>query len=160
MNPGKENTRRAALWIFLAELRESFFMAMSAIRGHKLRSALTLLGVLVGVFSIIAVMTALRVMQSNIERQLSQLGAHSFMVQKWPNTMFGGKHDWEKYRRRKDITLDMGRSLGERTTLPESIGIETTFWGGQVETRFAQSAPNVQLFGETPGSFPARNWDA
>ena len=48
-------------------MRESFPMAMGAIAAHKLRSALTLLGVLVGVFSIIVVMTAMRVMQSNID---------------------------------------------------------------------------------------------
>jgi putative ABC transport system permease protein len=53
---------------FFGEARESATMAMGAIAAHKLRSALTLLGVLVGVFSIIVVMTAMRVMQSNIER--------------------------------------------------------------------------------------------
>ena len=41
-------------------------MAIGSIASHKLRSALTLLGVLVGVFSIIVVMTAMRVMQANI----------------------------------------------------------------------------------------------
>ncbi len=154
----QDKTRRAALWIVLAEMRESFAMAMIAIRGHKLRSALTLLGVLVGVFSIIAVMTALRVMQSNIERQLSQLGAHSFMVRKWPNTMFGGNIDWQKYRRRQDISLDQANEVIRRAVLPTAVGAETQFWGGQVESRFASSAPNVQLFGESPGSFPVRNW--
>ncbi|MCU0788312.1 MAG: ABC transporter permease, partial [Verrucomicrobia bacterium] len=143
----QDKTRRAALWIVLAEMRESFAMAMIAIRGHKLRSALTLLGVLVGVFSIIAVMTALRVMQSNIERQLSQLGAHSFMVRKWPNTMFGGNIDWQKYRRRQDISLDQANEVIRRAVLPTAVGAETQFWGGQVESRFASSAPNVQLFG-------------
>ena len=44
----------------LAELRESFLMALDAIATHKLRSGLTLLGVMVGVFSIILVMTAMR----------------------------------------------------------------------------------------------------
>ncbi len=53
---------------FASEIRESFTMAIGAIASHKLRSALTLLGVLVGVFSIIVVMTAMRVLQSNIER--------------------------------------------------------------------------------------------
>jgi putative ABC transport system permease protein len=158
MKPNPPHARRAALWIILAEMRESFFMAMNAIRGHKLRSALTLLGVLVGVFSIIAVMTALRVMQSNIERQLSQLGAHSFMIRKWPNMMFGGNHDWQKYRRRQDITLDQANEVIRRALLPTAVGAETQFWGGQVESRFASSAPNVQLFGESPGSFPVRNW--
>ena len=51
-----------------AECRESVRMALTAIAAHKLRSALTLLGVMIGVFSIIVVMTAMRVMQSNIER--------------------------------------------------------------------------------------------
>jgi len=49
-----------------AEIHESFRMAMGAVAAHKLRSALTLLGVLVGVFSIIVVMTAMRVMQNDI----------------------------------------------------------------------------------------------
>jgi putative ABC transport system permease protein len=143
--------------LLLGELRESLAMAVHAIAAHKLRSALTLLGVLIGVFSIIVVMTALRVMQNNIESSLSQLGINSFMIRKRPMMSFGGV-DWEKVARRKDITLDMGRQLAEQTNLPQSIGIETMFWGGQVETRFGQSAPTVQVYGETPGSFPSRNW--
>jgi putative ABC transport system permease protein len=143
--------------IFLAELRESLAMALQAITAHKLRSALTLLGVLIGVFSIIVVMTALRVMQSNIESELSQLGINSFMIQKRPGMMLGGI-DWERYARRRNITLAMGQRLQERLTLAPSVGIETTFWGGQIETQYAKTAPNVQMYGETPGSFPVRNW--
>ena len=77
-------------------------MALTAIAAHKLRSALTLLGVLVGVFSIIVVMTAMRVLQSNIERELSSLGSETFMVRKWPGTFFGvSSGDYEKYWRRR-----------------------------------------------------------
>ncbi|MGA2866121.1 MAG: ABC transporter permease [Verrucomicrobiota bacterium] len=144
--------------IFLAELRESFLMAMSALAAHKLRSALTLLGVLVGVFSIIVVMTAMRVMQSDIEQEISQLGSQTFLVQKWPAIYFGGPEGFEKYWRRKDITLAQGVELEKKATLASTIGIETDFWGGQVETRYKKTAPNVALFGETPGSFLARNW--
>ena len=53
--------------LLLAEIRESFSMAMNALTAHKLRSALTLLGVLIGVFSIIVVMTAMRVLERNAE---------------------------------------------------------------------------------------------
>ena len=142
----------------LAEIRESFLMAMSAIAAHKLRSALTLLGVLVGVFSIIVVMTAMRVMQADIEREMSQLGSQTFVVRKWPGIYFGGPEGFEKYWRRKNITLLQGQRLEEKATLAKSVGMETMFWGGQVETRFKKTAPNVQLLGESPGSFPARNW--
>ena len=141
------------------ELRESLTMALGAITAHKLRSALTLLGVLVGVFSIILVMTAMRVMQSNIERELSALGSNTFMVRKWPNAFFGFSGDLEKYRRRKDITMATAKKLAEKTTLPVSIGLESSFWSGEIQTRYKTSAPTVKLYGETPGSFSAHNWN-
>src|SRR5579863_4341194 len=100
---------------FISELRESLNMALGAVTAHKLRSALTLLGVLVGVFSIIVVMTAMRVLQSNIERQLSSLGSETFMVRKWPGTMFGiSSGDYEKYWRRKNISMNDGKRLMEK----------------------------------------------
>src|SRR5215472_15342025 len=144
--------------ILFAEAKESFFMAMNALAAHKLRSSLTLLGVLVGVFSIIVVMTAMRVMQSDIENQLSRLGSQTFVVRKWPGIYFGGPEGFERYWRRKNITLAQGLALQEKCTLAQSVGIETGFWGGEVETRYKKTAPTVQLLGETPGSFPARNW--
>ncbi len=143
----------------LAEAKESFLMAITAITSHKLRSALTLLGVLVGVFSIIVVMTAMRVMQSNIERQLSSLGTDTFVIRKWPTTYFGFSGDLQKIWRRKNITLAQGKLLEEKTQLPVSIGVETVFWSGEITTRYKTSAPTVRLYGETPGSFSAHGWD-
>ena len=49
-------------------------MAMGALVAHKLRSALTLLGVMVGVFSIIVVMTTMRAMQRDIETEHRAIG--------------------------------------------------------------------------------------
>jgi len=95
--------------ILLGEFHESFSMAIGALAAHKLRSALTLLGVLIGVFSIIVVMTAMRVLQKNIETQLSSLGAQTFRVTKWPGLYFGGPDGMEKYWRRKNINLAQGR---------------------------------------------------
>src|ERR1039458_1020825 len=91
--------------LLLGELHESFSMAMNAVTAHKLRSALTLLGVLIGVFSIIVVMTAMRVLQSRIESQISSLGSQTFMIRKWPAVFFTPPEGIEKIRRRKNITL-------------------------------------------------------
>src|SRR4029077_12707479 len=102
--------------IVLAEMRESFTMALGALRAHKLRSSLTLLGILVGVFSIIVVMTAMRVMQSNIESLLSQLGSQTFVVQKTPVVLFNRAQGLEKIRRRPNITLQQGLRAVERVT--------------------------------------------
>jgi putative ABC transport system permease protein len=143
---------------FASELRESFVMAMSALAAHKLRSALTLLGVLVGVFSIIVVMTAVRVMQNNIEGELGKLGANTFQVDKWPALYFGGPEGFQKFWRRKNISLAHGLAVRDRASLASSVGVETSFWSGQASSRFAKSAPSVQLTGALPGNFAARNW--
>ncbi len=150
--------RRPRGILFWAELRESFFMAMGALRTHKLRSSLTLLGVLVGVFSIIVVMTAMRVLQNNIESELSQLGSHTFQVRKWPAVYFGGPDGFEKFMRRKNITYAHGRLVMDKATLAQSVGMESYLWSGEALSRFGKTPPNVILFGATPGGFPARNW--
>ena len=139
----------------LAEAKESFLMAMNAIAAHKLRSALTLLGVLVGVFSIIVIMTAMRVLKSNIEREISQLGGNTFSIRKWPAIQFGGPEGFEKIWRRKNITLAHGRRVEERATLAASVGIEGNFWGGEVETRF-QKTPSrpCRCSAKPPAVFP------
>jgi len=150
---------RAPITWFI-EARESATMAVTAIAAHKLRSALTLLGVLVGVFSIIVVMTAMRVLQSNIERELSSLGSETFMVRKWPGTFFGvSSGDYEKYWRRKNVSMNDGKRLMEKISSPANIGIEAVFWSGEIKTRYKTSAPQVRLYGETPGSFAAHNWN-
>lgn len=145
------------LLILLIELRESIWMAFNAVAVHKLRSALTLLGVLVGVFSIIVVMTTMRVMQSYVEGEISHLGSQTFMLRKFPGLIFS-RNDIEKMRRRKNLTLAQGLRFEQKLTLAAAVGLDTSFWAGQVETRYKTTAPDVQLFGETPGSFPAKNW--
>jgi putative ABC transport system permease protein len=144
--------------LLLAEVKESFVMAMSALVAHKLRSALTLLGVLVGVFSIIVVMTAMRALQHSIELELSQLGSHTFQVRKWPGIYFGGPDGFEKYWRRQNITLAQGRQVVERASMARTVGLESYFGGGEAISRYAKTPPGIFLIGGTPGSFPARNW--
>ena len=148
------------LRILLAESVESFRMGMGALAAHKLRSALTLLGVLIGVFSIIVVMTAMRVLKSTVESQLSRMGSQTFMIRKMPVILFDSPEGgFEKFRRRKNITVAQVRRLQDRMALPASIGMETGLWSGQLETRYAKTAPNISVLGETPGSFPARSWN-
>ena len=149
-------TKRAQ---FRAELHESFLMAMSALGAHKLRSALTLLGVTVGVFSIIVVMTAMRVLQSNIEKEMGQLGAHTFSVQKFPAIFVGGREGWEKFWRRKNITWQQIQALKEKATLAQNIAVETYFGRDAVNSRFAEVDTDVPMIGVSPESFPAKNWN-
>lgn len=141
-----------------AEISEGLRMALAALAAHKLRSGLTLLGVMVGVFSIMLTMTALRVLQRNVEREMSQLGAHTFAVRKWPAIYFGGPEGFEKYWRRKPITWEQGRQIEQRAVLVAAVGVEDEFRVGEVSSPYGRTPPTVRLLGVTPGSFPARNW--
>jgi putative ABC transport system permease protein len=145
--------------LLLAEARESFTMAMNALAAHKLRAALTLLGVVVGVFSIIVTMTAMRVLQSNIEGELSGLGAHTFTVDKWPAISFEGAEGWEKYRRRKPLTLQHQAALQERATLAVAVGAETGFRRGEASSRHIKTDPDVLLLGVTPEALTCKSWN-
>ena len=130
--------------IYRAELIESLRMAMAALSAHKLRSALTLLGVLVGEFSIIFVMTAMRVLQQNIETELAQLGSHTFAVQKWPGIFFGGSDGFEKFWRRKNITMQQGQLVKDRATLAQrwqALGGFATRWSAMCARRGKRSNP-------------------
>jgi len=143
---------------FGAELKESFQMAMGALAAHKLRSALTLLGVLVGVFSIIVVMTAMRVMQSNIEKELGQLGAHTFSVQKWPPIFVQGRENWEKIWRRQNINMQQVQLLREKATLAQSVAVDAYLARDAVTSYNVETNPDVPLIGVSPESFSAKNW--
>jgi putative ABC transport system permease protein len=151
-------SRAKGLAVFHAELWESFFMAMQALAAHKLRSALTLLGVMVGVFSIIMVMTAMRVLQSNIEAGMSELGANTFTVEKWPAISFEGPKGWEKYRRRKNLTLQNVMQLREQATMAQSVSAETWLSSAEAASRFATTNPDIDMTGVMPDTFAAKNW--
>ena len=140
------------------EFAELMKISLTAIRANKLRSALTLLGIVVGVFSIIGVMTAVRVLQSSIENGLSNLGSHTFQIQKFPALFVGGHDQWQKFRNRKDITIDQAEFVAERMTLAQYVGIEGWQWGQTVEFGKRKTNPNVNLCGENPEGIPTNNW--
>jgi len=141
---------------FTIELKESFWMALNAIRAHKLRSSLTLLGIAIGVFSIIVVMTALQVLQANIEKSLSEFSTDTFVIQRWPGLEFGGPGNFDKYRKRKNLLYDQGLALKERASLAKNVGMENDFHRGVAESKYAKTNPNTQLYGMTPEAFPAK----
>src|SRR5437879_9225022 len=78
-------------------------MALTALKTNKLRSGLTMLGVTIGVFSVIGVMTALSVIQLSIENGLSFLGSNLFQFAKYP--VISSRDPEEKYANRRNISL-------------------------------------------------------
>jgi putative ABC transport system permease protein len=132
-----------------ASLKESLVMAFHALRSSKLRSALTILGIVVGIFSIISVTTAMQVLRNSIEEGISELGANTFQIQKFGvgfNTSHAQRHKW---RNRKHITYEQALVVKEKTTLAEAVGIEVWTGGKIVWWESQKTMPNVGVGGET-----------
>ena len=99
-------------------------MALAAIRSSKLRSVLTMLGIVVGIFSIISVMTALSVLRNSIEQGMTQLGANTFQVQKFSMDFNTTPEQRRRMRNRKNITYEQALQVRDKATLALSVGIE------------------------------------
>jgi putative ABC transport system permease protein len=130
----------------LADLKEALAMALSAIRTSKLRSLLTLLGIAVGVFSIISVMTAVGVLKNSIEEGMTSLGANTFQVQKYP-AFQTGPEERRRYRNRKNITLEQAMEVREKATLAAAVGIEIWEFGKTMVWRGTKTNPNIAMAG-------------
>lgn len=128
------------------QIKESFIMALSSMRANKLRSSLTLVGIVIGLFSIIVVMTSIGAIQSSIETSLNFLGTNTFIVQKYPAIRMG-MHSWRKYRNREDITAEQGIELKRRAKLPLAVGMLLERGGRTVKYKDNSTNPNVSVQG-------------
>src|SRR5438309_9546073 len=79
-------------------------MAWSSLGANKLRSALTMLGITIGVFSVISVMTAIGALQNSIESGISFLGSNIFQFAKYPVNVDAGGETKKKFQNRRNIT--------------------------------------------------------
>src|SRR5258708_40275317 len=79
-------------------------MAMSSLGANKLRSALTMVGITIGVFSVISVMTAIGALQNSIESGISFLGSNIFQFAKYPVNVDAGGETKKKFQNRRNIT--------------------------------------------------------
>ncbi|PST83327.1 ABC transporter [Pedobacter yulinensis] len=80
---------------------ESFRFALDAIRQNKLRTILSLLGITIGIFTIIAVFTAVDTLRNKLQESVDKLGSKTIFIQKWPWGGFGD-YPWWKYMNRPE----------------------------------------------------------
>jgi putative ABC transport system permease protein len=86
------------------QFKESFTMALVALRSNKLRTFLTLLGIIIGVLTIIAVVSVIQGLNNYVYTKMSFYGANDFSVQKF--SMIGTSlKDFREQLKRKDLTL-------------------------------------------------------
>jgi putative ABC transport system permease protein len=94
---------------------EALRLALSSILAHKLRSGLTLLGVIFGVATVIVVVSLVEGFNSYVDDKIANIGTNAFGVQKFSIEDFSSVEALNKARRRnKDITLDDLEAVKER----------------------------------------------
>ncbi len=128
------------------------FMSFHAIRSNKLRSGLTLFGVILGVASIIAVMTAIAVVQSTMEKEMTILGAQTFQVQKWPS----GPTTAEERRLAMSwppVTIEEANAIRENVQSVDIVGPELWQFGVKAEYR-GEEIEQATIAGATPEYAP------
>jgi putative ABC transport system permease protein len=137
-------------------IHDALFMSFGAIVSNKLRSMLTLVGIVAGVASIIGVMTAISVVQATMEKEMSVLGAQVFQVQKWPVGGFNSDEERRRAMRRPPITVENANAIREQVETVDIVGSELWDFGFVVEYRGEATNPNITICGGTP-EYPANN---
>ncbi len=128
---------------------EYFSVAFATIRANKLRSFLTLLGVVIGVMTIIAMQSLVEGLKRNVAEQLQILGNNVFQVQKYPPIQLGGE-SWRKYRNRKNLTPEEADAIRERATAVRAVCSKAFKGGAVIRFEDKKTLPNVLILGTTP----------
>jgi putative ABC transport system permease protein len=131
-------------------------LAFDAIRANKLRSGLTMLGIAIGVFTVIGVMTVITGVQTNIESSLNVLGANSFQINKYPAINFSDPR--ERFRNRRDIDYAMARRFKESMADSATISLSVTRGGRRASNGEQHTNPNVLLCGTDENFVTARDF--
>lgn len=109
--------------IFLKLFRESILFAFDALRQNRLRTLLSLLGVTIGIFTIIAVRSGVDTLRDNLQTSVDKLGSNSVYVDKWP-WVSNGEFPWWKYMQRPVPKLKDFRELQRRSQTAEAVSYE------------------------------------
>lgn len=139
------------------KINQLFNIAVQSIINNKLRTSLTILGVVVGIFSIIVIMTIITMLQSSIEEGLSMLSKNTFQIQKY-ESMRGHAQD-RSQRNRKDLTIEEAQRLKEVLTQALYVGVEQWQFGKVVKYGNLETNPNISIAGVTVDAMRTNDWN-
>lgn len=127
-------------------LATSFRMALDELRKNRLRSFLSLFGITIGIFCIIAVLATVDSLDSSVHKELQSMGTNTIFVEKWP---WGGGSDypWWKYITRPAPKYQELRYIKDRADYAAHAAI---FFNGQANIEYRNDVlTNVTWYGIT-----------
>jgi len=132
--------RLTAIW-------EAFRVATASLRSNKLRTALTLIGIVVGVAAVISVVTIIKGLNQTVAQTFSSQGSTVFTISKNPQ-IIKSREDFIKFNRRKDVTHEDAEAIQRLCNACWRVGIAAN----AIETvkHNDQKAENVRIRGVEP----------
>jgi putative ABC transport system permease protein len=147
-------TRRRRIAAAVGARLDDFRLAIGALSSHPLRSGLTLLGIVIGVFTVVAMMSLLNGLQASIDKNMGGLGADVFQIQRLPSFSFGQLPP--EIQRRKNLTV--AHTVELREALPQAKQVGAEVWEGGKEVSAGDNrVPGAEIAGGTPEFFTNNN---
>lgn len=109
----------------LGILKEILAMAFNSLKTHKLRSFLTLLGIMIGVMTVISMVSIIQGLNRSFLSQLESVGSDLIIVEKYePGIQMGRRSEEE--RTRKDLTFEDAVAVGKECSLVKAVAVSLT----------------------------------
>ncbi len=143
--------------IVLRLISESFNFAFSSLRQNKLRTFLSLIGITIGIMTIIGVFSAVDTLRNNLQNSVDKLGSNTIYIQKWP-WQFGGDYAWWKYMNRPTPTLRDFQKVQERATSAEAVSY-FVYAGNRTITYKSNSVEGAQVSAVTHDYYKTWNFE-
>lgn len=133
---------------------ENLMMALDTLRGNKLRSFLTIFGVVVGVITVMLISSIISGINVAVEKQVESFGTRSIFLYKYSMGFTTGRRSQEE-RMRKPLTVDDSEAIKGLATIETSIpflDVSNNFWGSKVLVtgKNGKSSSAVRLQGTLP----------
>jgi putative ABC transport system permease protein len=141
---------RKASWLRtlrLTALWEAFRVALGSLRSNKLRTALTLVGIIVGVSAVIAVVTIIKGLDKTVATTFSSQGSTVFTVSKRPRVITS-REDFIKFNKRKDVTREDAEAIFRLCSSCWKSGMAVS--SVEIVKHKDQKSDNVMIRGVTP----------
>ena len=141
------------------QFREIISMALQSLGANKLRSGLTMIGITIGVFSVISVMTAIGALSSSIESGISFLGSNIFQFAKYPVSGGQGGRNAEKYENRRNITYEQAKRYASLMDgIAREVCLKTFLFNGQAVYNGEKTTPSLTVAGSNQSFLTANSY--
>jgi putative ABC transport system permease protein len=133
-------------------IKEVVAMAFDTVRGNKMRSALTVLGVVIGITSIVGMTAMIRGFDQSLREMISAIGPNTIFIQRFGITSFAGGAEFKELIKRPNLSISDARAIEEQAGTIQFVDIELGAGGPPTQRRVfygTQKTKALVVFGTT-----------